>query len=68
MEAMQDHYIYEKDGSSVGFYMLVPGVALLFNQIYQSSWERGNFFDNGNMLILNFCVGGRCDFRDVLRP
>lgn len=59
---MPTHFIYEKENnSSVEYYLLAPGLTLLFNQIYQSTWERGGFDAAGRILTLNFCIDGRCD-------
>lgn len=43
-------------------YMLAPGISISFNQIYTNSWMKGDgeFFSE-QMLILNFCIRGRCD-------
>lgn len=43
-------------------YTLAPGIRISFNEIYTSSWEKGDSSIFGQrMLILNFCVHGRCD-------
>lgn len=43
-------------------YTLAPGIRISFNEIYTSSWEKGDSSIFGErMLILNFCVRGRCD-------
>ena len=43
-------------------YTLAPGVRISFNEIYTSSWEKGDSSIFGErMLILNFCIHGRCD-------
>lgn len=44
------------------FYTLSPGIGISFNEIYTSSWEKGDSsFFGEQMLILNFCLRGRCD-------
>ena len=43
-------------------YLLAPGIRICFDQIYTNSWTKGDsslFSDQ--MLILNFCIQGRCD-------
>ena len=43
-------------------YTLAPGIRISFNEIYTSSWEKGDSSIFGErMLILNFCIHGRCD-------
>ncbi len=43
-------------------YTLAPGIRLSFNEIYTGSWEKGDSSVFGQrMLILNFCVRGRCE-------
>ena len=43
-------------------YPLAPGIRISFNEIYTSSWEKGDSSIFGErMLILNFCIHGRCD-------
>ena len=41
---------------------MAPGIRLSFNDIHTSSWEKGDRSIFGDrMLILNFCIHGRCD-------
>ncbi len=41
---------------------MAPGIRISFNEIYTSSWEKGDSSIFGErMLILNFCIRGRCD-------
>ena len=41
---------------------MASGIRISFNEIYTSSWEKGDSSIFGQrMLILNFCVRGRCD-------
>ncbi len=63
MEAgTQTHFVLEKENNSrLDYYILAPGVGILFNQIYVSSWEKGNILISDRILNLNFCVDGRCD-------
>ena len=43
-------------------YTLAPGIRISFNEICTSSWEKGDSSIFGErMLILNFCVHGRCN-------
>ena len=59
---MQTHMIYEGDNDSrVDYYILAPGISILFNHIYTSTWEKGNMPDSDRILNLNFCINGRCD-------
>lgn len=44
------------------FSILSPGISMSFNRIYTDSWEKGDSsVFSEDMLILNFCVRGRCD-------
>lgn len=46
----------------VDFYALAPGISISFNRIYTNSWTKGDSrFFSDQMLILNFCISGRCD-------
>lgn len=41
---------------------MAPGIRISFNEIYASSWEKGDSSIFGErMLILNFCIHGRCE-------
>ncbi|HBZ64361.1 MAG TPA: hypothetical protein DEO89_07150, partial [Lachnospiraceae bacterium] len=59
----ETYFIYEKENEGrVECYVLAPGIFLMFDQIFTSSWTKGDssiFSDK--MLILNFCRNGRCD-------
>ena len=59
----QTHFYVDKGNEgSVDAYVLAPGITMSFNQIYTNSWMKGDssvFSDR--MLILNFCMAGRCD-------
>ena len=58
----QTHFVLEKENNSrLDFYKLAPGVSMLFNQIYLSSWEKGDILVSDRILNLNFCVNGRCE-------
>lgn len=51
----------EQEGT-VELYVIAPGVSISFNEIHSDSWMTGEgkvFTDH--MLILNFCLNGRCD-------
>lgn len=63
MEILSQKPIFHKgaDGQ-LALYTLAPGIRLSFNEIYTSSWEKGDssIFEE-RMLIVNFCIHGRCD-------
>lgn len=61
---MEQDYISicKENEGRVDAYFLAPGISISFNQIYTNSWTKGDSsVFSGEMLILNFCVGGRCD-------
>ena len=62
-EISQMHFLIQKDNEGlVDFYTLAPGVRISFNQIYTGSWQRGDSsIFSERMLIVNFCLRGRCD-------
>lgn len=54
--------MHKENEGYVDSYILGNGISICFNQIYRSSWTKGDssvFSDE--MLILNFCRSGRCD-------
>ena len=54
--------MHKENEGYVDSYILGNGIIICFNQIYRSSWMKGDssvFSDE--MLILNFCRSGRCD-------
>ena len=58
------HFSYcEKENEGVvDVYLLAPGISISFNQIYTNSWTKGDSSGfSEEMLILNFCLNGRCD-------
>ena len=58
------HFSYcEKENEGVvDIYLLAPGISISFNQIYTNSWTKGDSSGfSEKMLILNFCLNGRCD-------
>lgn len=59
----QTHFIIQNGNEgTVEFYTLAPGIRISFNQIYTGSWQKGDSsIFSERMLILNFCVRGRCD-------
>lgn len=59
----QTHFSYAKENEGVvDFYFLEPGVSLSFNQIHTNSWTKGDSsFFSDDIMILNFCIHGRCD-------
>ncbi len=63
MNTQKEHFVIQKEKEGiVDFYPLAPGIGLSFNEIYTGSWEKGgNSIIKEHMLILNFCVRGRCD-------
>lgn len=58
-----DHFSIQKENEGiVEFYKLAPGISISFNQIHTDSWPKGdNSIFSEDMLILNFCISGRCD-------
>lgn len=60
---IQNHLTFQKENEGLlDLYTLAPGIRLSFNEIYTNSWEKGDSSIFGErMLILNFCVHGRCD-------
>lgn len=60
---LQDHFTVPGENEScLEYYRLAPGIGISFNQIYTSSWTRGDgSIFSERMLILNFCLRGRCD-------
>lgn len=59
----QTHFVIQKEKEGhMDVYVLAPGIWISFNQIYTGSWQRGDSsIFSERMLILNFCVRGRCD-------
>lgn len=59
----QTHFsLHRENEGFFDYYILAPGISISFNQIYTGSWTKGDsslFSDR--MLILNFCLHGRCD-------
>lgn len=59
---MQAHTVFEGENNSrVDYYVLAPGVSILFNRIYTGTWEKGDMLASDRILNLNFCINGRCD-------
>lgn len=59
---MQTHMIFEGENDSrVDYYILTPGVSMLFNRIYTGTWSKGDMPSSDRILNLNFCINGRCD-------
>ena len=54
--------LHKENEGYFDLYLLAPGISISFNQIYTASWTKGDrqFFSD-QMLILNFCLRGRCD-------
>lgn len=63
MDSQSQHFIFHKGAKGqLDLYTLAPGIRISFNEIYTSSWEKGDSSIFGErMLILNFCIHGRCD-------
>ena len=63
MDIQSQHFIFHKGAEGqLDLYTLAPGIRISFNEIYASSWEKGDSSVFGErMLILNFCIRGRCD-------
>lgn len=60
----QTHFSFCKKENEgiVDIYILAPGISVSFNQIYTDSWMKGDSSRySDEMLILNFCLAGRCD-------
>ena len=59
----QNHLVFQKENEGrLDLYTLASGIRISFNEIYTSSWEKGDSSIFGErMLILNFCVHGRCN-------
>ena len=59
----QNHLVFQKGNEGrLDLYTLASGIRISFNEIYTSSWEKGDSSIFGErMLILNFCVHGRCN-------
>lgn len=57
------HFSYHKEHEGgIDLYQLAPGVGICFNQIYTDSWTKGDSsLFSERMLILNFCLEGRCE-------
>ena len=54
--------IQKENEGLVDFHVLAPGINISFNQIYTSSWQKGDSsIFSEKMLVLNFCLHGRCD-------
>lgn len=59
---MQTHMVFEGENDSrVDYYVLAPGVSMLFNRIYTGTWSKGDMLNSDRILNLNFCIDGRCD-------
>lgn len=51
-----------KNNGCVNLYTIFPGINIAFNQIYTNSCARGDSsFYSDKMLIINFCLQGRCE-------
>ena len=63
MDIQNQHFILDKGSKGqLDLYTLAPGIRISFNEIYTGSWEKGDSSIFGErMLILNFCIHGRCD-------
>ena len=59
----QNHLVFQKENEGrLDLYTLASGIRISFNEIYTSNWEKGDSSIFGErMLILNFCVHGRCN-------
>ena len=59
----QNHLVFQKENEGrLDLYTLASGIRISFNEIYTSRWEKGDSSIFGErMLILNFCVHGRCN-------
>lgn len=63
MNTQNRHLIVKRENEGiVDFYELEPGIGISFNQINTDSWKKGDgSFFGERMLILNFCLRGRCE-------
>ena len=63
MNTQSQHFTLHKGPEGqLDLYTLAPGIRISFNEIYASSWEKGDSSIFGErMLILNFCIHGRCE-------
>ena len=63
MKPQNQHFTLQKGAEGqLDLYSLAPGIRISFNEIYTSSWEKGDSSIFGErMLILNFCARGRCE-------
>lgn len=63
MDTKNQHFTIQKENEGLlHFYTLAPGIRISFNEIHTSSWEKGDSSIFGEqMLIVNFCIHGRCD-------
>ena len=59
----QNHLVFQKENEGrLDLYTLASGIRISFNEIYTSSWKkRDSSIFGERMLILNFCVHGRCN-------
>ena len=57
------HFTLQKENEGcMDFYCLAPGITLSFNQIHTTDWSKGDgSIFSEQMLVLNFCIKGRCD-------
>lgn len=62
-DKQQIHFSFWKENEGrVDIYVLAPGISISFNEIYTDSWTKGDgSIFSEQMLILNFCLGGRCE-------
>lgn len=63
MNIQNQHFAIQKGAEGrLDLYTMAPGIRISFNEIYTSSWEKGDSSIFGErMLILNFCLRGRCE-------
>lgn len=51
-----------ENNGCINIYTLIPGLNIAFNQVYTDNCTRGNSsVYSGQMLIINFCIRGRCE-------
>jgi len=53
-----------KDGYYINtFYPFLPGITLFLNEVHATNIDVVTFPKESRMIILNYCIGGRCEFK-----
>lgn len=45
------------------FYPFLPGIIVCLNDVHASNIPMNNFLIDKNMLLINYCISGRCEFK-----